>query len=182
MKIIKLEQDRVKVILSEDDLAAMNIDASAITPDSAKLSLFMCEVMEAVKAQTGFSAEKGQVIVDATSSDGGMVLILSKRAGVRLIGAHHRKNEYVMFEFSDFDALSGLLVNIDTDYAVSMRLYKYKNRFYMAVPRRRIPILIYEYSLKNRRSPVAESVVSEYGRLLAGGYKLADIVSDLKKM
>lgn len=187
MKIIKLEQDRIKVILSDSDLMEMNIDISDLTPNSPELSLFMCEVMDAVKAETGFSADQGQVIVEATSCDDGIVLMLTKIKkgypyakirGVRAV----KKNECILFEFADFDALLGMLINIDCKYVANMNLYKYMNRFYLAVPRGKIPLLIYEYSLRSRRSAVAESVVAEYGRLIAGGYKLADMALDLKKM
>ena len=93
-----------------------------------------------------------------------------------------RKNESAVFEFLSFDNLMGLIKNISPVYLVPMRLYSYSDKFYLAVPKRHIPILIYEYSFKNKKSPVAESVLSEYGKLLAGGYKLMKMATGLKKL
>lgn len=187
MKIIRIEQDRIKVILSEDDLTDMNIDIASLTPDSPELSLFLCEIMDAVKAETGFSLESGQVIVEATASDNGIILLLSRtgqrtdRARIRGVRAV-RKNETVIFEFISFDDVADLLANINGIYTSKMRLYVCFSRFYLAVPRNSIPVLIYEYSMHNRRTSVAESILSEHGRLIAEGTKLCKIADILKKI
>lgn len=183
MKIVRLEQDRIKVILSDSELMNMNIDIETLIPDSPELSTFLCEVMEAVKEETGFSAETGQVVVEATVSGGGIVLILSKKAKNRIKGVRAvRKNENVVFEFNGFNDLSGFLLNINTAYLWDMRLYRYLNKFYIAVNRQRIPIIIYEYSMHNRRLSVAENMLSEYGTAVAGGKELIKLVSELKKI
>lgn len=187
MKIIRIEQDRIKVILSKDDLTDMNIDIASLTPDSPELSLFLCEIMDAVKAETGFSVESGQVIVEAAASGDGIILLLSRtgqrpdRARIRGVRAV-RKNETVIFEFSDFDDIAGLLANIDGVYVSKMRLYICFSRFYLAVPRNSIPVLIYEYSMHNRRTSVAESILREHGQFIAEGTKLCKIADILKKI
>lgn len=182
MKIVKLESDRIKVILSESDLESMHINPQTLSPSSPELTLFLCEVMTAVKKETGFSLEQGQALVEATKSDDGIVLIISRTSeeGIRIQPA--KKNDCAVFEFLSFDNLTGLIKNISPAYLVPMRLYSYSGKFYLAVPKRRIPILIYEYSFKNRKSPVAESVLLEYGQLLAGGYRLMKMASGLKKL
>lgn len=183
MKIVRLEQDRIKVVLSDIDLKNMNISLGSLSPDSPELNLFLYEVMDAVKAETGFSAEQGQVLVEATQEADGIVLMLSRSSKAKSRGAGIiRKNEYAVFEFLSFENLSGMLQNVSPAYLLNMRLYSYNDKFYLAVPRRRIPILIYEYSFKNRKSSVVESVLSEYGSLLAGGYKLMCMSIGLKKL
>lgn len=187
MKIIRIEQDRIKVELTADDLQDMNIDISKLTPNSPELSLFLCDIMDAVKEETGFSLDSGQVVVEASSGEGGIVLMLSRiRRGIdrsRIRGVRAvRKNETVIFEFYRFEDLAGLLLNIDRKYIENMRLYMYHSEFYLAVPRSGIPVLIYEYSMKNRRSSVAESILAEYGRFIADGDKLCIMANDLKKI
>lgn len=182
MKIVKLEADKIKVILSESDLENMHINPHTLSPSSPELTMFLCEVMTAVKEETGFCAEQGQALVEATKSDSGITLIISRQGdeGIRVQSA--RKPDCAVFEFLSFDNLMGLIKNISPTYLVPMRLYSYDGKFYLAIPKRRIPILIYEYSFKNRKSPVAESVLSEYGKLLAGGYRLMKMAAGLKKL
>lgn len=185
MKIVKLEKDRIKVILSESDLENMNIDARTLSPASPELAPLLCKVMDAVKAQTGFSLKDGQAIVEATLLDDGIVLMLSKpEAEINDAQPVHspRKSECAVFEFLSTDHLLGMIKNVSPIYLLTMRLYSYSGKFYLAVPRRRIPVLIYEYSFKNRKSPIAESKLAEYGEFLAGGYRLMCISAGLKKI
>lgn len=182
MKIVRLEADRIKVFLSERDLSDMHIDAKSLSPDSPELSLFLCEVLDAVKAETGFSAEHGQIIAEATNIGDGIELMLS-RAKKAPSAAHSRQRAgYAAFELSGFDSLCGMLVNTAPSYLVAMRLYTYRGRFYLTAPRRKIPALIYEFSLKNHRTSPAESFLGEHGRLLADGYRLLCMSFALKKM
>ena len=186
MKIVRLEQDRIKVILSESDLIDMNIDIESLAPNSPELSGFLRTVMEEVRRETGFSLENGQVTVEATTYCGGIVLMLSKARvrdkskikSVKLAG----KRESIVFEFCDFDDLAGMLVNTEVRYILSMRLYKYKDSFYVAIPKNTVPFLVYEFSLSNKKSAVLESVLSEYGSFLADGKKLSHMTRCLKKI
>ncbi len=183
MKIVRLEQGKIKVFLCEEDLKNMKIDADSLSPASPELGRFLCEVMEAVKIRTGFSADESQTLVEATQVDGGIVLLLSKpNAEKSGIVQQAKKCETVVFEFLTFDNLLGMIKNVAPLYLLNMKLYTYRSKFYIAVPRRRIPILIYEYSFHNRKSPVAESVIAEYGTLLAGGYRLMGMATGLKKL
>lgn len=182
MKIVRLEADRIKVFLSERDLSNMHIDAKSLSPDSPELSLFLCEVLDAVKAETGFSAEQGQIIAEATHNGDGIELMLSHAKKAPPKERSHQRAAYTAFEFSGFDSLCGMLINVAPSYLAAMRLYTYRDRFYLTVPRRKIPALIYEYSFKNHRTSLAESFLGEYGRLLADGYRLLCMSFALKKM
>ena len=186
MKIVKLEQDRIKVILSESELIDMNIDVERLLPNSPELSGFLRIVMEEVRKETGFSIENGQVMVEASTYKDGIVLLLyraktkekGKIKGVRVAG----KKECVIFEFFSFDDLAAMLLNIEKRYISSMRLYRHNGALYIAIPKNSIPFLMYEFSLKNRKSTVYENALSEYGTLLADGNKLLLMTNRLKNM
>ena len=181
MKIVRLEPDRVRVFLSELDLFSMNIDIDSITADSSKLSVFLYEVLAAVKAQTGFSLEDGQVLAEATPKPDGVVLELF-RAKKEEDAVKTVKRDSVVFEIADFDSLSLMLKNISSAYLLNMRLYLLDGAFYVAVPKRRVPPIIFEYSIKNRKMRAFEAYLSEYGRLVAGGYRLICMAAALKKI
>lgn len=186
MKIVRLEQDKIKVILSETDLMDMNIDIDSLEPNSPELSLFLRTVMDEVRRETGFSLENGQVTVEATTYCGGIILMLSKAKpkdrskikGVKVAG----KKESIVFEFGDFDALSGMLVNTEERYITAMRLYSYNGVFYVAIPKNSIPFLVYEFSLNFKKTAVSESFLAEYGTFLADGDKLFCMTKGLKKI
>ena len=182
MKIVRLTPDRVRVFLTVADLLSMKIDSGDLTPDSPRLSLFLYEILAAVKEETGFSLAEGQVVAEATPKEDGIVLELShpecrETKAVRVI-----KRDSIIFEITDFEAVSSLLINIQTAHLLNMRLYACGENYYVAVPKKRVPAIIYEYALNSRRSDVAESKIAEYGRLIAGGYRLMCMASALKKI
>ena len=78
MKIEKIEANKIKVSLSELDLIDMNINVKSLTPDSPRLHNFLYEIMEKVKAETGFNPYSGQVVVEATPHDDGITLTVTK--------------------------------------------------------------------------------------------------------
>lgn len=184
MKIIRLEQDRIKVILSERELIDMNIDIETLSPNSPELGGFLRAVMDAVRAETGFSLENGQVMVEASTYKDGLILLLyrkkqkSKIKGVKVSG----RKESAVFEFHSFDDLGKMLLNTEKRYILTMRLYRHKGCLYIAIPKSSIPFLMYEFSLKNGKSALCESVLSEYGCLIADGDRLLLMAKGLKNI
>lgn len=181
MKIVKLTGDRVRVFLTLADLLERKIDKGELTPDSPRLSLFLYEILEAVKEETGFSMQDGQIVAEATPKEDGIVLELSHPEG-REQRVKPIKKDSIIFEIIGFEALSSMLKNIQTAYLLNMRLYFCDGNYYVAVPKKRVPAIIYEYALKSRKSAVAESKVAEYGRFIAGGYRLMCMAHALKKI
>ncbi len=187
MKIVRLEQDRIKVILSENDLDIMHMDLADIRPDSPELSNFLKVIIDVVKKETGFSITNGQVLVEASRFDGGLILLFSKsrrgtqRSRVRGLKMT-KKDERTAFEFLGYEELIGLLINVDSEDIINMKLYKYLDSFYITILKNYIPPIIFEYSLKSQKSVIADSVLSEYGILLADGEQLSSLVSGLKKI
>lgn len=185
MKIIRLAQDRIKVILSDDELLEMNIDIKNITPDSPELKIFLHDIMEVVQEEVGYASDDGRTMVEATIFSGGIVLIISrvknpaaKSVGIRAVC----KKDNIVFKFCGFDALTGFLINTEAENLSVMRLYQCGEDFYLAIPRNAVPIIIYEYAMHNCRACYAESVSSEYGILIADGSELINMVQILKKI
>lgn len=182
MKIVRLAPDRVRVFLTGGDLLNMHIDSGTLSPDSPRLSLFLYEILEAVKEETGFSLQDGQVVAEAIPKEDGIILELSHLAGREQKPVKNVKKDSIIFEITGFDELSELLKNIQTVHLLNMRLYFAGGNYYVAVPKRRVPAILCEYSLKSQKSAVAEYKIAEYGRLIAGGYRLMCMAAALKKI
>lgn len=185
MKIVKLASDRVRVFISESDLFKMHIDISGLTPNSPELNAFLGEILAEVKKETGFSLTDGRVLAEATPEEKGIILDFShipegQRQTQEIVKPI--KKESVVFEFLGFETLVEMLKNVSGQSLLNMRLYSSKGKFYLAVPKRRVPAIIYEYSLKNSKSNIAESKLMEYGRFIAGGYRLMSMKAMLKKI
>ena len=119
LKIEKIEINKIKVTLSALDLIDMNISVKSLTPDSPVLHGFLHDVMEMVKAETGFNPYSGQVMVEATPSDDGIVLMVTKLSeekkkkpkNVRVAG--YRKITYRFRHFENICRLFALVLSAD---------------------------------------------------------------------
>ena len=162
----------------------MHIDLERLSPNSPELNSFLGEVLKEVKDETGFSVGDGKVLAEATPDSKGIILDLCHiPENARLQdAAKPQKRDSIVFEMSGFEPLTEMLKNVSTQQLLGMRLYSMDGKFYVSVPKKRTPAVMYEFSLKNSKSPVAESKLSEYGRLIAGGYRLMHMGAMLKKI
>ena len=79
LKIKKLSSDLIAVFLSEQDILEYDIDISNKIPRSDELHRFLFEIMEVVRAETGFDPYNGgQVVVEASPTSTGLNLLISK--------------------------------------------------------------------------------------------------------
>lgn len=93
MRIKKISNDKIVVQLTDTDLEYFDLDFDERAPQAADLHKFLFEVMELVKTETGFDPyHGGQVVVEATTSQNGMSLIISK--------IHTNKKSITREEFS----------------------------------------------------------------------------------
>lgn len=107
------------VQLTDTDLEYFAPDFKEHTPQAADLHKFLLEVMELVQTETGFDPYNGgQVVVEATSSPGGMCLIISKI---------HTKKSLTRDEFS---RIKNIRVKKKTDYGetVNQPICKHRKR------------------------------------------------------
>ena len=99
LRIKKISSDKIIVQLTDSDLEYFDLDIDRSQPQAADLHKLLFEVMELVKTETGFDPYNGgQVIVEASMSQNGMSLIISK--------IRSRKQKMTREEFSKVKSVS----------------------------------------------------------------------------
>lgn len=79
MRIKKISSNKIVVQLTDSDLKQFDLDFENKIPQAADLHNFLFEVMEVVQSETGFDPyHGGQVIVEASPSEEGISLLISK--------------------------------------------------------------------------------------------------------
>ena len=139
MKIEKIENDKIKVFLTHEDLLSYDISTEAVAPNSPKLHRFLFEIMENVIRETGFNPYNGQVVVEAIQNKQGITLFISKlKNAVDLnskvkkvkINKDIHKNRYI---FNSFELLCEAFKRINVYELKGAALYKYENKWYISV-------------------------------------------------
>lgn len=188
MRIERVEGNRkIRVMLSEDDLLEMNINIRMLTPDSPELHCFLFRVMEYVKRETGFNAKNGQVLVEASPSDGGVILTVTKieckkpisRSDMKSVRAKKKVYPDVCYRFWSFDAMCKYLC-IKEDKMSDMRLYKLED-YYFAVSSEKDERIL-EFAERLIGAASNERFLFEHGSRVAEGAELENLINGIKNM
>ncbi len=194
MKIEKVENQKIKVTLSESDLMYYNLNPKEITRNSPELHRFLFQIMENVKKQTGFNPYCGQVAVEAVSSEKGITLLISrispavnkdklKKIKVSTSKRVMIKNRYL---FESFDNLCGALCALDEGILEKCTLYSYNDGWYFILGNctgfDRQHCILSEYCTNFGGIVCTEPFLSEHGKLIASGKSLLSMVKGIKEL
>lgn len=191
MKIEKIENDKIKVSLTEEDLMFYDLSQDTVTPDSPKLHNFLFEIMDSVVKQTGFDPYSGQVVVEAFQHKSGITLLISKlktvgqavelkKAKSVKINKNIRKNRYI---FEDFHRLCKALTLSSLPELKNSSIYKYENKWYVTVFARKnkLNCILSEFC-DSISENVSELFLKEHGELVARDENLISMVKGIKSL
>ena len=190
MKIEKIENDKIKVSLTIEDLMFYDLSQEAVTPDSPKLHKFLFEIMESVVKQTGFDPYTGQVVVEAFQNKSGITLFISKlksiertevkRARSVKVNKNIHKNRYT---FKNFNVLCDALALVNPAELKNSSLYKYEEKWYITVLSKKASLncILSEYCDKVCEN-ASDLFLKEHGELIAKGDNLISMVKGIKTL
>lgn len=189
MRIERVEGNRkIRVMLSQDDLNEMNINIHTLTPDSPELHSFLFRVMEFIKRETGFNAQHGQVMVEASPESGGITLTVTKigtarerrRIDPKTVRVKKKTASAKLYRFPDFNALEEYLRGAESTVLGEMCLYSYNGAYFMAAKSadRRLS----EFADRIPLVGTSELFLSEHGKLIACGEKLINMADGVKNL
>ena len=150
MKIEKLTDNKIRIIIDLDELSEKNIDLHSLAKNSDKVhSLFQTILVEAEK-QVGFKVQNCKLLIEAFStSDGYVVFTLTKYMNepnhVSKKPKYKRKsirNSYhnAIYKFNNFDEFCNFCTYCNSsklsdlkDFAKNISLYEFKGFYYLVL-------------------------------------------------
>ncbi len=145
LKIRKISCHKVIVQLTNNDLDQLDLDL--INRPQENIHKFLFDVMKQVEIQTGFDPyHGGQVIVEATPSEKGMDLVISKiptesrkmtreefkkikSIKVKKTTKAETPQHKTVFVFSTYEDFENAIVRIDEDTLLCMTLYRNDSKY-----------------------------------------------------
>lgn len=188
MRIERVEGNRkIRVMLSQSDLVDMNINIRTLTPDSPQLHSFLFRIMDYVKRETGFNAKSGQVIVEASPSEGGVILTVTKieqpksaiRRNIKSVRAKKKVYPKCVYRFFNFDALCGYLGSSGV-CAGDMKIFELEKDYFAVTASgdRRLSEFAERIGVPNAK----EHFLREHGNLIAEGETLENMIKGIKNL
>ncbi len=197
MRIEKLNNNKIKVTLTTMDLINLNIDVEQLAPDSKELHTFLFHIMETIKEETGFNPYNGQVIVEATPSQDGISILVSKIAGdakkitkddfkqARGVKAKVREaSASKIFYFTSFEDICMALAEVPSNTLAECLLYKLHDTYCFIVKKDTASSICHavmtEFAVKSSESSMRGIHIREHGELIAQGSELVLMAKELR--
>ena len=176
MRIEKINDNKIKVTISLNDLKERNLDLNTLNYNSPAAQELFWEMMEQAEVELGFNATDSQLCIEAIpDSDEGFIITISKidEDGDFESIQKYIKNKFkntdlkvkkktrkvcstiLIYSFVEFDDLCNLSKRLESLYSGDSCLYKFKDTYYLALTRN---------SFKLQNIKFFESLMGEYGR------------------
>lgn len=194
MKIEKLTEDKIRVILNFSDLEKNHIDAKSVFSRTLEYHDFFMNLLEQAKTEVGFSTDGCRILIEALStSDEYLVFTITKYLEPSSKGALPLKRPCVkrkslnnsskktIYKFDNFDYFCDFCeylknnLNMEIDkISKASSLYFYKNTYYLIFNNTKISqklskllyITFSEFLSPYSFSNVFENKLFEYGKLI----------------
>lgn len=149
MKIEKITENKIRIILNSDDLRAKNIDLHSLMSNSIESQSLFVDMLDEAEKTVGFYTKDSKILVEAlASSDGHFVFTITKveeetpkRRSVKIKRRTTKTNcKKAIYKFESFDEFcafcsyinNGKLHNL-VGFAKNTALYSYDNTYFLVI-------------------------------------------------
>ena len=166
MKIRKINNDKLKVILNSRDLNDKNIDIDSFLSNSIESQDLFFEILDLAEEEYDFSIENNKAIVETISLDNNLfVLTITKLTNNSMCNLDSVINMYCFENIDNFLNFCYYIkkYNIPKD---TYYLYKLNNQYFFLLNTDNtfLKNILLEYSFPIKNSKYLEDILLEYGK------------------
>lgn len=197
MKIEKLNDYKIKITLSTDDLAERNIDIQSFIYNSPESQDMFWDMMQEAEKKYGFNIDESMIYVEAASSGAGIfTLTVTKTAGslnipntkIKLKKGNFKlkrkvtsvQQENSVYIFSSFEDICEFCNAVDCSKIEANSLYKLEDEYYLKVSNMPYNSIL-EFATLAGNSELTFAKIQEYGNTVVENTALQDISLHFKK-
>jgi len=184
MRIEKISYNKIKLIVSIEDLHALGVTPEEITDNSPQTQELFWNLLRRAEMETDFSLSASHLIIEATPiKNEGLILIVTKlddetEEYFDKIRLRQRRTRYkvkipqeiyeqkTIFAFDNFEDLLKVANILDAN--TNSKLYEYNEKFFLLIPETVIGDFyqIHEFGVLVPNSQFNEAFLSEHGNLI----------------
>lgn len=200
MKIEKLAEDKIKITITIDDLAARNIDLHSFMYNSPESQDLFWDVMNEAEKEYGFNVDDSMIYVEASTSGGGnFTLIVTKTKEKPVIRFNTSKEqrlkrncvklkrkktpivtEDAIYQFNSFDDICDFCKTIDTKKLKDNSLFILNDCYYLKTSFMPFATIL-EYATVAKKASFIEAKIAEYGKIVTSKNALQTISEHFDK-
>ena len=194
MKIEKLTDNKIRIILNSDELQAQNIDVKSLVSNTDIAQSLFKNILKRAEKEVGFVVADSKLLIEAfISSEGCFIITFTKfKPDIKTTNCKNSRlkvkrktpytsNKNVIFIFNNFDEFCNFWTYINNSYledlnkiAKQILLYEYNSKYYLSISEININLeslssfytSISEFAKMISNSTNFESKLIEYGKLI----------------
>ena len=160
MKIKKINNDKLKIILSSDDLDEKNIDIDSFLANPIESQNLFFEILDLAEEKYDFDIENNKAIIEAISLDNNNLFILTITKLKNDMCTYNNSTKCYCFETTNDFLGFYSFINKNNINLVNFEIYVLGNKYYL---------------LLNEEYPYIENFISEFSYPLNNYLLLKDI-------
>ena len=149
MKFEKITENKIRIILSAQDLEKDNIDCRTVLSDSTKARNLFLKALSKAEDEIGFKTENYDLRFEAFASESGNFIVIVTRQKSSSIYCNEKKKSkvkvkkkilmnsssiYFIYKFNNFDDICNYISFVSNDIssiAEEISLYSFDNNYYL---------------------------------------------------
>lgn len=166
VQIKKINNDKLKVILSSNDLDEKNIDVDSFLANSLESQDLFFEILDLAEEQYDFNIEDNKAIVEAINLDNNLFILTITKLKSDFKNSYDSSSKIFCFEnmddiFTIYNILNKNNVNLENTY-----IYEFNNKYYLLLNNisDNIENILLEYSSPINNPLFFESILVEHAK------------------
>ena len=166
MQIKKINNDKLKVILSSNDLDKKNINVDSFLANSLESQDLFFEILDLAEEQYDFNIENNKAIVEAINLDNNLFILTITKLKSDFKNSYDSSLKIFCFEnmddiFTIYNILSKNYANLENTY-----IYEFLNKYYLLLNNisNNIENILLEYSSPINNPLFFESILVEHAK------------------
>ncbi len=187
MKIEKINDNKIKITLSNRELEERNLDFQSLRYNTPEAQTLFLDMMKQAEYEHGFKTANCQLFIEAASiNDGQFIVTVTKLQEKSLPPIPQKRknslpelkvkkkqtvvNQKVVYKFDNFEEICELVKTKSIPLDIPSTLYEYNNTFFLVlIPSPKTHLLILEFGEQVKDSKIAEGFLYEHGNKIIDG-------------
>lgn len=165
MQIKKINNDKLKIILSSNDLDEKNVDIDSFLANPIESQNLFFEILHLAEEKYNFDIENNKAIIEAISLDNNIFILTITKISTDFSTYNQNSKVYC---FEDINNLLNFysFIKKNNIHTTNFETYKFLNKYYIVL---------------NEEKSILENILLEFSNLLSNSSYLQDIFKEYGK-
>jgi len=204
MKIEKINDNKIRITLSNSELEERNLDFQSLRYNTPEAQTLFFDMMKMAETEHGFHASNCQLFIEAASVNGGQFIVTITKLHDKIIPPVQKKKTIVpelkvkkktlilnlIYRFETFEQICELANSRLLPLNLPAELYEYNKVYFLAVKTdamqkeqlKKINLIISEFGELVQDSETIDATLAEHGNRIIKQYALKKITQHFCKI